>query len=211
MRTIATLEEFKNFSEEELKEYGESIPLGYIYNSRGQILSRRDTDGFWYEWTRDKYGNMLTYKDSIGCWSEYTYDTYSNEITYENSDFDYRLYGEAVTEEEFYAFINNQEKQKVDKSVDFTKHDSDKPMFELLQPDFIEEVVRVLTVGAKKYSPDNWKKCEDSSRYVGALHRHINAYQKGETHDPETGLSHLAHATCSLMFLYGLDRLLNDK
>jgi hypothetical protein len=31
--------------------------------------------------------------------------------------------------------------------------------------------------------------------------RHLNAYQKGELKDPETGLSHLAHASCGLMML----------
>ena len=34
--------------------------------------------------------------------------------------------------------------------------------------------------------------------------RHINAYQRGEAADLESGKSHLAHAVCSLMFVLEL-------
>ena len=82
------------------------------------------------------------------------------------------------------------------------KHDQGKPMMGLLPFDSLELVSQVLTYGAKKYAPDNWKKVPDAvSRYEDAMLRHISAYKKGEMLDPESGLPHLAHACCCLMFL----------
>lgn len=72
-------------------------------------------------------------------------------------------------------------------------------MFSLMPPLSELEVVKVLTFGAGKYAPDNWKKIE-SRRYVDAAGRHINAHRRGETKDSESGLHHLAHAICCLMF-----------
>jgi hypothetical protein len=80
------------------------------------------------------------------------------------------------------------------------KFDQEKPDWSLLDLTTIEDVVRVLTHGAKKYAPDNWKKV-DKKRYFSAAMRHLAAYQRGETCDSETGLSHLAHAQCCLLFV----------
>jgi hypothetical protein len=41
----------------------------------------------------------------------------------------------------------------------------------------------------------------DWSRMVGAALRHIHAFNDGEDNDPESGLSHIDHALCCLMFL----------
>ena len=82
------------------------------------------------------------------------------------------------------------------------KYDQGKPMFSLIPPLAEREVAKVLTFGAQKYAPDNWRYVEDHfSRYLSAARRHINMVQLGETHDPETGLHHYAHAICCLMFL----------
>ena len=68
--------------------------------------------------------------------------------------------------------------------------------------DSLESISDVLTFGAKKYAPDNWKIVPDAvDRYEAALLRHFTAYKKGEMNDPETGLPHLSHAGCCLMFL----------
>lgn len=77
----------------------------------------------------------------------------------------------------------------------------DKLMMSLLEPKFQQEVAAVLTFGAKKYGTDNWKKCTDKQLYQDALLRHIYSWLSGEECDPETGISHLAHAACNLMFL----------
>lgn len=67
-------------------------------------------------------------------------------------------------------------------------------------PNSVEKVSRVLTYGANKYSPDNWRLVEDD-RYWDALYRHLLADAQGEAVDAETGESHLAHALCCLFFL----------
>jgi predicted HAD superfamily Cof-like phosphohydrolase len=84
------------------------------------------------------------------------------------------------------------------------KHDQGKPRMELLPLDALTEVARVLTFGAVKYGPDNWRRLADlQPRYAGALLRHLAAWQRGEADDPETGLPHLAHAACCALFMLG--------
>jgi hypothetical protein len=82
-----------------------------------------------------------------------------------------------------------------------TKFDSGKPELALLSPIFLEEVSRVLTYGKHKYAEHNWRKGLIWSRPLGAALRHIFSWMGGEDLDPETGISHLAHAACNLMFL----------
>ena len=81
------------------------------------------------------------------------------------------------------------------------KFDSDKLRYELLPPELLEEVARVLTFGAKKYADRNWELGMKWSRPFGALMRHMWAWWRGEEKDPETGYSHLAHAACCIAFL----------
>lgn len=86
------------------------------------------------------------------------------------------------------------------------KFDANKPRPELLPPYAEEEVSRVLAFGAEKYDDDNWRLVENAKkRYLGAARRHIIAYRRGETHDPESNLHPLAHAICSLMFILELE------
>jgi hypothetical protein len=81
-----------------------------------------------------------------------------------------------------------------------TKYDQGKLRWDLLPPEF-EEVVKVIGYGATKYEDRNWEKGIAYSRFISASFRHIFAWIKGERSDPETGLHHLAHATCCLLFL----------
>ena len=91
------------------------------------------------------------------------------------------------------------------------KYDADKPRYELLPVGPIEETVKVLTAGAKKYDDHNWRKVDrQRPRYYAAALRHIFAWWRGETHDPETGLHHLAHAMCCLIFLMEGDKSERD-
>ena len=81
------------------------------------------------------------------------------------------------------------------------KFDSEKPKLYLLPPKSILEVGKVLTYGAEKYDPENWRKLDDlQNRYTSAALRHVFAHIDGEENDEETGLSHLAHAMCCLLF-----------
>lgn len=87
------------------------------------------------------------------------------------------------------------------------KHDHDKLRYDLLPPEALESIVAVLTFGAKKYAPENWRLVENwSGRYFAAAQRHIWAYKKGESVDPETGIHHLAHAATNLVFLLELEQ-----
>lgn len=87
-----------------------------------------------------------------------------------------------------------------------TKHDHDKPRMDLLDPYAVEQLALVLGFGAKKYSAWNWTRGFQYSRLVGAALRHIFAFMRGEDLDSESGLSHLAHAMCCLMFLLSLTK-----
>lgn len=81
------------------------------------------------------------------------------------------------------------------------KYDSGKPRMELLSPFALEEMAKVMTMGAVKYGDENWRMGLSWRRVLGAVLRHVFAYMRREDKDPETGLSHLAHASCGLMFL----------
>lgn len=81
------------------------------------------------------------------------------------------------------------------------KDDADKPRLELVHGDFIEEVAKVLTFGANKYEAWNWYRGFRWGRVLGACFRHLFAWARGEKLDPESGLPHLAHAACCIMFL----------
>ena len=82
------------------------------------------------------------------------------------------------------------------------KFDSSKPRWCLLDPDYVEGTVVVLTQGSQKYSDNNWMKVEKfMDTYYSALMRHIQAIRKHEYLDKETGELHTSHASCCLMFM----------
>lgn len=82
------------------------------------------------------------------------------------------------------------------------KADNDKPRFSLVPLSALSEVIKVLEFGAKKYAPDNWQKVPAArTRYYDAAMRHLTAWFSGERNDPESGIHHLAHAGCCVLFL----------
>lgn len=81
------------------------------------------------------------------------------------------------------------------------KFDEGKVRLDLLPFDALTEVAKVLTHGANKYGDRNWEKGMKWGRLLGAALRHLFAWARREDLDPETGLSHLAHAACSVLFL----------
>ena len=91
------------------------------------------------------------------------------------------------------------------------KDDDGKLRYDLV-PDRAEtELVAVLTYGASKYGPNNWRRVDGmNARYFAAARRHLAAWRSGERIDPESGLAHLAHAVCSLMFLLDVVLELED-
>jgi hypothetical protein len=86
------------------------------------------------------------------------------------------------------------------------KGDAGKLRFTLLPFDAVSEVVRVLMFGANKYGDHNWIAVDNAhERYFDAAMRHLVARKEGERNDPESGLSHLAHAVCCGIFLLAMD------
>lgn len=112
--------------------------------------------------------------------------------------------------DEFYYFIKKYgekyicpyptEKSETQQDHNGLKADIGKDQWNLLPIVPIEQVIKVLTYGANKYAPENWRNVE-SERDVATLFRHIVAWHKGEKFDKETNLHHLAHAICNLIFL----------
>lgn len=94
----------------------------------------------------------------------------------------------------------------------FKKNDvaEGKPDWSLFPFDGAELVVRILEHGARKYSRDNWRQGADDPeaqrRIFSAALRHLFALQRGETVDPDSGMPHIAHAACNLLFLCAFTR-----
>ena len=115
----------------------------------------------------------------------------------------------AVTpeEEEAMKALADQMTQAADRMEAGMKFDGGKLDYTLVPWEGMDEVVKVLEFGAKKYARDNWKKVEHANtRYLAAAFRHLIHHNNGEAADPETGISHLAHATCCMLFLLALEK-----
>ena len=77
------------------------------------------------------------------------------------------------------------------KKDDFKDH---KLRWDLLPLQEIEDIVRVYTFGAEKYTPNSWQNLENGyDRYKAALLRHMNCIENGELYDKESGLLHTSH------------------
>lgn len=83
------------------------------------------------------------------------------------------------------------------------KFDSGKTDWSLMPFEAIEEINKVLDFGAKKYAAHNWRTGTGFkyTRVLSSLLRHTFAWARGEDLDPESGLSHLAHMGCNVVFL----------
>ena len=86
------------------------------------------------------------------------------------------------------------------------KFDTDKLPLHLLSTEAMNQTAAVLKFGAQKYAEHNWRKGFAWSRPLAAAMRHITAFNNGEDKDPESGLSHLAHAACCIMFLLEFEK-----
>ena len=97
-----------------------------------------------------------------------------------------------------------------------TKHDSGKADWSLMPFEVVEEINKVLEFGANKYNekgisgPESWNWAKGSGlgkwRVLNAVFRHLFAYARGQELDSESGLPHISHAACGLIFLiyYGI-------
>lgn len=86
------------------------------------------------------------------------------------------------------------------------KHDGAKSRVDLIPVVALLRVGEVLAFGARKYGEDNWQHVPQArDRYYAAALRHLYAWRDGEENDPESGLPHLAHAACCVLFLLWFD------
>jgi hypothetical protein len=92
------------------------------------------------------------------------------------------------------------------KSGSAMKFDDQKLPVNLLSSEALLQTAAVLKFGADKYHAHNWRDGFAWSRPLAAAMRHIMAYNDGEDRDPESGLSHLAHAACCIMFLLEFEK-----
>ena len=69
----------------------------------------------------------------------------------------------------------------------------------------------VLDYGTKKYSRNNWRKgYEDKFSAADSLYRHLQELISGKILDQESGLPHIGHIMCNIMFLTN-DLLVIDR
>lgn len=95
-----------------------------------------------------------------------------------------------------------------------TAQGAKKPDLSLVPPVALLELAGVMSLGAAKYGPYNWREKTVSSRvYTAAAMRHILQWQDGEDIDPESGESHLAHAMACLAIIIDATHIerLNDN
>lgn len=78
-----------------------------------------------------------------------------------------------------------------DKAAHFSE---DKSGVDQIPVDVLMELGQVYTFGASKYTRNNWKLGTDFHEFYGSALRHLFAFWGGEDINPESGLSHLAHA-----------------
>lgn len=76
-----------------------------------------------------------------------------------------------------------------------------KPKYSLLHLPSLEGCVKVLEFGEKKYARDDWKAGFPVTELCDSLVRHLASFLDGEDLDKESGLEHIGHMQCNLMFL----------
>lgn len=108
--------------------------------------------------------------------------------------------------QEWNTDIAKDDKLVADPDSGALKADGNKLRFDLMPPEPLEDIVRILTFGAAKYSSRNWEQGMKWSRPFGAAMRHLWAWWRGESLDPDSGCSHLAHAAVNIVFLMEYER-----
>lgn len=89
------------------------------------------------------------------------------------------------------------------------RFDKDKPRYELVPTDSLEELVKVYTKDAEH----NWEKEMDWSHIFSNLLHHAWKFWKGEDYDEETGCHHMAMVAWNAMALcsYSLRKIGKDN
>jgi hypothetical protein len=97
------------------------------------------------------------------------------------------------------------ERHVLGRSEDRSKRskDSGKVQWSLLPWELLTPIARVFSFGARKHSPNGWKyETDPIDLYFDAFCRHMDAWRRGETVDPDTGEHPLAHALTDLLIIF---------
>ncbi|NJO63984.1 MAG: hypothetical protein HC836_39145 [Richelia sp. RM2_1_2] len=70
------------------------------------------------------------------------------------------------------------------------RDNKDKPRFDLIPADMERIKALIYTLGSIKYEDRNWEKGMKFSTILASLRRHVNALERGEDIDPDTGIAH---------------------
>lgn len=74
--------------------------------------------------------------------------------------------------------------------------------YDLLPKAGLDSIAEAMAYGASSKYPDhNWRKGFEWSKSYAAAMRHMTAHWDGETVDDESGLPHLSHAGCHILFM----------
>jgi hypothetical protein len=107
--------------------------------------------------------------------------------------------GELRTSDEFQFYESNPERHT--SQTGGVKDNVNKPRLDLVPSLPLFRAGEVLAFGARKYKPHNWRLGLSWLETYGSLQRHLAAWLDGEDLDQESGMHHLAHATCQMLFL----------
>lgn len=132
--------------------------------------------------------NDRTWYDQV--WSYDLYGTFHIIAGHDTSGMNVRFIDEQPQPEEV--------KQEAERAMRFN---SNKFGISLLPLDGIIELVRVYTVGAFKYKPNNWLKGMPWEECAASLDRHWFKWRCGHNVDPDTGCHHLAHVMWNALTL----------
>ena len=77
-----------------------------------------------------------------------------------------------------------------------------KPKWSLVYYPAIEDMIRVLEFGCKKYDKNNWKKPMNREEILESIQRHLAKLFEGEEIDSESLEHHISHIMARCMFYF---------
>lgn len=107
--------------------------------------------------------------------------------------------------------VNGQLEKKMDldpviKSNGASHKSEGKPAINIIDPGFLIDIAKVMSMGEAKYGKANWMGGGSYESWVASALRHIEAFNRGENLDQESGLPHLAHAAVNCLMIEGWRR-----
>ena len=103
-------------------------------------------------------------------------------------------------------YVRSESEEATLGKAEAARFDEGKNRFDLLPPWPLDQIAKVYTYGTIKYDDDNWWKGMPWKKIIGPMLRHIWKWLRGEKHDDESGLPHLAHAAWQCIALMEYER-----